>query len=275
MSAAASRPALAFPPFAVYPAIDLRGGRCVRLQQGDPAREEAFGDDPVAVARRWAAGGARALHVVDLDGAFAGEPRQMDLVAAVVAASGLPVQFGGGLRTQADLERAFAAGVARVVLGTRALDPAFLRESFARFRPERVAVALDARGRRVTVEGWRAEAGWDLGELAGRLRVAGALVAVFTQVERDGMLSGADAASVAELTARGLSVVASGGVSSAADVRILARAGAVGAIVGRALYTGRVALADLLRAEGDACRDGAAPGAARRRGPDGEAPRGA
>jgi phosphoribosylformimino-5-aminoimidazole carboxamide ribotide isomerase len=246
------RPVEGAPPaFVLYPAIDLRGGRCVRLQQGEPARQQVFSSDPVAVARGFVAEGAQALHVVDLDGAFAGAPQQLPLVAALVRAAGVPVQFGGGLRAVADVEAALEAGVWRVVVGTRALEPAFFGELLRRFGPERIVAGLDVRGRRVVVAGWQGEAAVDLPEAAERLRGLGAQEAVCTQVLRDGMLAGPDLAAVDVVAAAGLRVVASGGVSSLADVRALAARttqGVAGAIVGRALYTGTLRLSAALAA---------------------------
>ncbi len=250
----------------VYPAIDLRGGRCVRLVQGDPAREHVFSDDPVATARRWVAEGARALHVVDLDGALGGRAAQTHLLEAIAAAVPVPVQWGGGLRTEADVEAALARGAARVVIGTRALEEAFLRRVLERWGPERIVAGLDVRGEAVAVEGWQAAAGVSLGEAAARLRAWGAREVVHTQVRRDGMLAGPDLDGVRRVTAGGLRAVASGGVAAPADVAALAAIpGVAGAIVGRALYAGRLRLADALAAAGGAGR--AAPN-----GPGGAAP---
>ncbi len=242
------------PGFTVYPAIDLRAGRCVRLRQGDPERQEVFSADPEEVARAFVAEGALALHVVDLDGAFSGRPAQLPLVARVVRAAGVPVQLGGGLRSAEDVEAALAAGVWRVVLGTRALDPVFFAGLLRRFGPERVIAGLDVRGDRVAIEGWRGEADLGLREAATRLRALGAEEAVCTQVRRDGMLSGPDLDAVDVVRATGLRVVASGGVAGAEDVRALAAlasGGVAGVVVGRALYTGALRLRDALDA---ACR---------------------
>jgi phosphoribosylformimino-5-aminoimidazole carboxamide ribotide isomerase len=237
----------------VYPAVDLRGGRCVRLLQGDPGREERFPGDPVAVACGWVRAGARALHVVDLDGAFAGRPEQLPILRRIAPAAGVPVQWGGGLRTEEDVAAAFAAGAARVVVGTRALDAAFLSALVRRWGPERVVGGLDARGDRVAVEGWRTTSALGLGEAAALLWAAGVREAVFTQVVRDGMLGGPDLDGLRTVTAAGLAAIASGGVSSEDDLRRLrAVPGCSGAILGRALYAGRITLqAALAAAEGD------------------------
>lgn len=235
----------------VYPAVDLRAGRCVRLLQGDPEREERFSDDPVAVARAWVASGARALHVVDLDGAFAGRPAQLALCGAITAAVGVPVQWGGGLRTEEDVAAALGAGASRVVVGTRALDGEFLSSLVSRFGPGRVIGGLDARGERVAVEGWRTTSPVRVAEAAALLRACGVREVVFTQVERDGMLGGPDLDGLRAVVAEGLAAIASGGVTSEEDVRRLAALpGCSGAILGRALYTGRITLQAALRAAG-------------------------
>jgi phosphoribosylformimino-5-aminoimidazole carboxamide ribotide isomerase len=244
--------------FTVFAAVDLRGGRAVRLRRGDPGAEEVFGEDPVAVARRWVAEGAPWLHVVDLDGAFAGHPVQLDLLRRIAAAVSVPVQAGGGLRSVEDVAQALAAGAARVVLGTRALDPAFLARLLDRFGPERVVGGLDARGRRVAVAGWRQDAGVERGEAARRLAALGLREVVYTQVERDGTLEGPDLEGVAEVAAAGLRVVASGGVADVADVARLAAwrgRGVVGVVLGRALYTGRIGLREALEAAAGAPLD--------------------
>ena len=232
----------------VYPAIDLRAGRCVRLLQGDPGREERCGDDPAAVAAAFVAAGALALHAVDLDGAFASRPLQLHLLRAI-AATGVPVQWGGGLRTEEDVAAALEAGAARAVVGTRALDEAFVRRLVARFGPRHLIGGLDARGDRVAVEGWRTTSHLSLTDAAAQLGAWGVEEVVFTQVERDGMLQGPDVAGLRAVAARGLRVVASGGVTTEDDLRTVAAVpGCAGAILGRALYTGRITLAAALRA---------------------------
>jgi len=241
--------------FTIYPAIDLREGRCVRLVQGDPRRQEVFSADPAGVARGFVAEGAPALHVVDLDGAFSGRPAQLDLLAAIAGAVTVPVQFGGGLRTEADVAAAFAAGAAAVVVGTRALEEGFLRGLLARWGAARIVAGLDARGETVTVAGWRESAGVGVEEAAGRLCSWGARRAVYTQVRRDGMLAGPDFVGIAAVLRSGLQVIASGGVTTEADVAALAgTAGVVGAILGRALYTHRLTLPQALAAAGGAAR---------------------
>lgn len=229
----------------VIPAVDLRGGRCVRLCQGDPARETVFGDDPVAVARRWVELGADRLHVVDLDGAFAGAPRQTETVAAIVAAvAPAAVQAGGGLRDPAAVEAVLAAGARWAVLGTRAaLDDDFLA-SVCRRHPGRIIVAVDARGEQVAVKGWTEVVGDTVFAVGGRARRAGAAALLYTDVTRDGTAQGPNVTTTAALArAVDLPVLASGGVGSVDDIRRLAAVpGVAGVVVGRALYTGALDL---------------------------------
>ncbi len=238
----------------VYPAIDLCGGRCVRLTEGDFSRATVYGDDPVAVARRWEAEGARWLHVVDLDGARAGQPVQAALVAAICRAVDIPVQVGGGLRTAEAVEAAFAAGAARVVMGTAAVRDPELCRTIARAHPGAVALGLDARGGLVRVAGWTEGSEIAAATLAARARALGVAAVIYTDVARDGTGRGPDlAGGRAVAAAAGLPVVVSGGVGSVADVAAvaaLAPAGIAGVIVGRALYTGAVRLADALAAAG-------------------------
>jgi phosphoribosylformimino-5-aminoimidazole carboxamide ribotide isomerase len=230
----------------IYPAIDLKGGRCVRLRQGDPARSTVYGDDPAEMARRWHRDGATALHVVDLDGSFAGAPRQTDAIAAICRAVPVPVQAGGGVRTLEDIEVLLAAGVARVVIGTKALSADFLADAVARFG-ERLLPALDCRNGIVAVGGWQESSGLPLLAAARMAQDAGCADVLYTDVGRDGMLAGPDLDGLAALRAVGLRVIASGGVASADDVAALQAAGAAGVIIGRALYDGRVQLKEVAR----------------------------
>ena len=235
----------------VIPAVDVREGRCVRLRQGRVDAETVFGDDPVAMAERWASLGARRLHVVDLDGAFAGAPRQTALVEKMIAAvAPLPVSVGGGLRDEAAIEAILAAGARWAVVGTRAaLDARFLREIGRRW-PDRLIVAVDARGDRVAVKGWTEESGETVVDVGRRARDAGAAAVLFTDVGRDGTGLGPNADATAALArAVDLPVLASGGVASLEDVRVLAAiAGVAGAVVGRALYTGAIGLREAMAA---------------------------
>jgi phosphoribosylformimino-5-aminoimidazole carboxamide ribotide isomerase len=234
----------------VYPAIDLRRGRVVRLRYGDPSQETVHSDDPVAVAERWRAAGAAWLHVINLDGALGEATLALDALRAI-AAVGLPVQFGGGLRSLDDAALALQAGATRVILGTLAVQqPDRAGEAVRRFGTEAVAVALDARGERVTTHGWQQVSAWTPAELGARFAQMGVKHALYTDVSRDGDLSGVNVEATAALArATGLAVIASGGVASLDDVRRLRATGAVaGVVIGQALYTGAFALEEALRA---------------------------
>ena len=230
----------------VVPAIDLREGRCVRLREGRDDARTVFSDDPVAMAERWAAAGAERLHVVDLDGAFAGAPRQTGLIAKIVeAVRPVPVEAGGGLRDLAAVEAVLEAGVTWPVVGTRAaVDAAFLAEVCVRF-PERIIVAADARGERVVIRGWTERSELTVVEFGRRAREAGAAA-----LSRDGTELGPNVEATGALArAVRAPVLASGGVGRVEDLTRLARVpGVVGAIVGRALYTGAIDLAAALTA---------------------------
>jgi phosphoribosylformimino-5-aminoimidazole carboxamide ribotide isomerase len=234
----------------VYPAIDLLAGRCVRLTQGDFARDTVYGEDPVTMARRWEALGARWLHVVDLDGARAGQPRQAPLVAAICAAVRIPVQVGGGLRTAAAVERVLEAGAARAVVGTIAVRDPALCATLCREFPGRIAVGIDARDGLVRVAGWLEGEALEAATLARAAAERGAACIVYTDIGRDGMQDGPDLAGTRTVArAAGIPVIASGGVGAIDHLRAVAALepdGVAGVIVGRALYTGAVALADAL-----------------------------
>lgn len=233
----------------LVPAIDVLGGRVVRLVRGRPGTESVYSDDPARVAQAFARGGAGLLHVVDLDAAL-GTGDNREAIAGVIRASGVAVQVGGGLRTLAAVGAMVEAGAARVVVGTEAVaDPGFLEEAVASFG-DRVVAALDTDGRRVLVQGWTEAAG-PLEAVLGALEAAGAPRFLVTAVARDGTLGGPDLAlyrRVAALTDR--PVLASGGVRHAGDLRALAATGVEGAVVGRALHEGALSLADALAAAG-------------------------
>ena len=235
----------------VVPAVDLRGGRCVRLREGRADAETVFSDDPVAMAERWIEAGAERLHVVDLDGAFAGAPRQTALIARIVqAVRPVPVEAGGGLRDLAALETLLEAGVAWAVVGTRAaVDATFLAEAGRRW-PGRLIVAADARGEHVAIRGWTETGELTVIEVGRRARDAGAVALLYTDVSRDGTGLGPNVEATAALAqVVGLPVLASGGVGTVDDlVRLAAVPGVLGTVVGRALYTGAVSLPDALAA---------------------------
>ena len=237
----------------LYPAIDLRGGRCVRLFQGDYERETVYGTDPVEVARRFENAGARWVHVVDLDAARTGVAENRRVVAAITGAvhPSVSVQSGGGVRNRASAEALADAGVARVVLGTAALESPELVQTLAAEMP--VAVGLDVRGREVAVRGWTEDSGADVLDVLKRFEDAGIEAVIVTQIGRDGTLEGPDLEGLAEvLEATALDVIASGGVGTLADVESLASLTAggrrlAGAIVGRAIYEGKFTVEEAIR----------------------------
>lgn len=242
----------------LYPAIDLRGGRCVRLTQGDFARETVYGDDPVAQARAFADAGAPWVHVVDLDAARTGEPVNRSVIAALASAVGISVQTGGGVRDDAAAEELLAAGVRRVVVGTAAVeDPVWARRLAAR-HPGRVVLGLDVRGQEVAVRGWAEGSGRALLDVATAMDDAGFASYVVTQIDVDGVGSGPDLDTYeALLIAVETEVVASGGVGTLEHLRQLATLEVgnrvlSGAIVGKALYDGSVTIDDALAAAGSA-----------------------
>lgn len=235
----------------LYPAIDLKGGQCVRLLRGEMDAATVYNDDPAAQARAFRDAGCAWVHVVDLDGAFAGRPVNGDAVRAILGAVDVPVQLGGGIRDMAGIERWLEAGVARVVLGTVALRDPELVIAACKAHPNRIAVGIDARGGKVAVEGWAETAEITATDLALKFEDAGVAAIVFTDIDRDGALQGPNLDATGAL-ARRLStpVIASGGVSSLDDLKAIATLagdGVAGAIVGRALYDGRVDPAEAAR----------------------------
>ena len=228
----------------LFPAIDLKNGQCVRLEQGDMARATVFNLDPAAQACAFAAQGFEYLHVVDLDGAFAGKPMNAHAVEAMLKAVTMPLQLGGGIRDLATVEAWLAKGVARVIIGTAAVrDPEFVKSAAKRF-PGRVAVGLDARDGKVAVEGWAETSQVTALEIAQRFEDAGVAAIIFTDIARDGLLRGLNLEATIALAARiSLPVIASGGLASIEDVKGLLTPRAkklAGAIAGRALYDGRL-----------------------------------
>ena len=238
----------------LYPAIDLKDGACVRLRRGEMQDATVYSDDPGAQARAWQGAGCAWLHVVDLDGAFAGRPINRAAVEAILAAATVPVQLGGGIRDMAGVSHWLQAGVRRVILGSAAVKtPALVGEACRAF-PGRIAVGIDARDGIVATEGWAENSGIDALDLALRFEDAGAAAIIYTDIGRDGMLTGLNIEATIALADRlQTPVIASGGVGSLADLRTLAAAAATargrigGAIVGRALYDGRIDLAEALR----------------------------
>jgi phosphoribosylformimino-5-aminoimidazole carboxamide ribotide isomerase len=238
--------------FDVYPAIDLRHGNVVRLQEGDPLRQTVFDADPVAVANRWAVQGTRWLHVVNLDGAF-GESNSMQELLPALCRVGPRVQCGGGIRSLADVEAALNAGAARVILGTVAVErPEVVREAMARFGAEAIAVGIDAREGRVRIRGWQAGGGLTAIDLGRQMKAMGVETVIHTDIAQDGLLSGVNARASAELAqVAGLRVIASGGVAGLGDIRRVRGAGLAGVIIGRALYEGKISLKEALADDSD------------------------
>ncbi len=235
----------------LFPAIDLKGGACVRLFKGRMEEATVYNADPAAQARAFEAAGSRWLHVVDLDGAVAGRPVNEAAVRAILAAVSIPLQLGGGIRDLAGIERWLGAGVARVILGTAALrDPALVREACRRF-PGRILLGIDARGGKVAVEGWVETSETEASALALAFEDAGVAAIVYTDIERDGALAGPNLAATAALArAVALPVIASGGVASLADLealKALEPLGVAGVVCGRALYDGSLPLDSALR----------------------------
>lgn len=229
----------------LYPAIDLKDGQCVRLLRGDMEQATVFGDDPAAQARSFVEAGCRWLHLVDLDGAFAGAPRNARAVEAILSAVDIPVQLGGGIRDMATIEAWLAKGIARVILGTAAVrDPGLVRTAAAAF-PGRVAVGIDARDGMVAVEGWAETTNLSARDLAVSFEQAGVAAIIYTDIDRDGAMQGPNVAATATLAREvSIPVIASGGVSSLADLSALKDSGAPldGAISGRAIYEGALDL---------------------------------
>jgi phosphoribosylformimino-5-aminoimidazole carboxamide ribotide isomerase len=239
----------------IYPAIDLRGGKVVRLEQGRAEAQTVYELDPVAVARDFYAQGARHLHMVDLDGAFTGQFQNLHLIRAVAQAAPLFIELGGGLRTAEAIERALAAGIHRVVIGTRACESLpIVLEMVEKFGAEKIAVGIDAKDGIVSTKGWTAPSKWTAPELAAAVAEQGVKTVIYTDIATDGMFTGPNLAALAEL-ARGvpqIDLIASGGVASLAHVESLRGLGRriEGVIIGKALYDGKLTVADAIRAAG-------------------------
>ena len=235
----------------LFPAIDLKAGQCVRLEQGDMARATVFHADPAAQAQVFETQGFAYLHLIDLDGAIQGSPANADAVMRIRQAVRMPIQLGGGIRNAGSIEAWLTKGIDRVVIGTAAVrDPQLVRYAARQF-PDRIAVALDAREGRVAVEGWATNTDLTALEIARRFEDAGVAAIIYTDIGRDGLLRGLNIEATIELAdAVGIGVIASGGLASIDDVRALLEPRArkiIGAVVGRALYDGRLNAADALR----------------------------
>lgn len=234
--------------FQVIPAVDIRGGRCVRLFQGRYDQETVVSDDPIAVALRWQSEGAHRLHVVDLDGALAGYPQNLDLLSRLVEAISIPVAFGGGLRSLPSIKQVMETGVERAILGTAAVEtPDLVKQACAHYG-DRIAIALDARDGIVMTHGWKESSGESALDVACRMVNLGVQRIIYTDISRDGTLTEPNFDAISQLVASiGVPVVASGGISRAEQLVRLRNLGAEGAIVGIALYSGDITMADVRR----------------------------
>jgi phosphoribosylformimino-5-aminoimidazole carboxamide ribotide isomerase len=241
-------------PFIIYPAIDIRDGKCVRLIQGDYAQETVYNENPLEVALEWERLGGQWIHLVDLDGAKAGKPVNDALIGKIAQAVNVPVQVGGGIRTKADVEHLFNLGVSRVILGTAAIeDRAFVEDVLAQYG-DKVAIGIDARNGYVATRGWLETSEVKADVLAKELAEKGAKTFIFTDISRDGMMQGPNVEAIVALAeASGQTVIASGGVSVMDDLTKLAASrekGVGGAIVGKALYIGNIDLAEAVKTIG-------------------------
>jgi phosphoribosylformimino-5-aminoimidazole carboxamide ribotide isomerase len=232
----------------IIPAIDLRAGRCVRLRKGHYADVTVFSEDPAAMAQHWVSQGAERLHLVDLDGARDGQPANLKSVRAILDRGGVPCQFGGGVRSSAAVAELLALGLDRVVIGTRAVEDTGWFESLCRDVPGKICLGLDARDGRVATEGWTQTSTTRAIDLAKRFDELPLAAIIYTDISRDGMMSGVNLRGIEEMVSAVRSpVVASGGVTTLDDIRAILRLGAAGCIVGRAIYEGTISLSDAIR----------------------------
>lgn len=230
----------------IFPAIDIRDGKCVRLFKGDFAQETVFSDKPAQMAQKWESQGAKFLHLVDLDGALAGAPRNLDTVREILAAVNIPVELGGGIRTMENIDEVLALGVRRVILGSVAVrNPALVKEACARYG-DRIVVGIDAKDGIVAVDGWGVSGNVDVLVLAKEMKQAGVRTIIYTDISRDGTLEGVNVEATAKLAREsGVNIVASGGVKSTADIEALKpyeKDGIEGVIVGKSIYMGTLDL---------------------------------
>ena len=234
----------------IIPAIDLKDGRCVRLFQGDFNQETVFSDDPLAMAQSWQDQGSQRLHVVDLDGAIRGKPVHLEIISSIVKTLDIPVQVGGGIRDLSSAEAWIEIGVARVVIGTAAVrDPDMVQEVCRKHGSEKIVVSVDAKDGLVALQGWQESSSVTVLDLASQMAKLGVVRLLYTDIARDGALTGPDLVTNARLTSEtDLAIQASGGVSSLEDLRRLLRTGVEGVIIGRALYTGAGSLPNALEA---------------------------
>ena len=229
----------------IIPAIDLKDGKCVRLTQGQKDAETIFSNNPVDVAKSWQAQGAKYIHVVDLDGAFEGKPKNLSIVGQIVKNTKIPIQFGGGLRTTQDVKMVLDMGVNRVIVGTRAIDsPQWVAELCSKF-PRRIVIGIDAKDGKVAVKGWTSVCEWTAIAFAKEMEKLLPAAIIYTDISKDGMLQGPNILGLQALVATvGTPIIASGGVSSLEDIKTLSQLPIAGMIVGKALYTGHVNLSE-------------------------------
>ncbi len=239
----------------IFPAIDIRGGKCVRLLKGDFARETVFSDDPAAMARKWQQQGAQFLHLVDLDGALAGKSQNLATVRAILSVVTIPVELGGGIRTMANIDEVLALGVRRIILGSVAVhDPDLVKAACAKYG-NRVVVGIDAKDGIVAVDGWGVSGNVQVGTLAKAMAEAGVRTIIYTDIARDGTLEGVNVEATARLAREsGVQIVASGGVKSVEDIRALKayeKDGIEGVIVGKSIYMGTLDLQEAIEIAGE------------------------
>ena len=239
----------------IFPAIDIRGGKCVRLLKGDFAQETVFSDDPVAMARKWQQQGAQFLHLVDLDGALAGKSQNLATVRAILSVVTIPVELGGGIRTMANIDEVLALGVRRIILGSVAVhDPDLVKAACAKYG-NRVVVGIDAKDGIVAVDGWGVSGNVQVGTLAKAMAEAGVRTIIYTDIARDGTLEGVNVEATARLAREsGVQIVASGGVKSVEDIRALKayeKDGIEGVIVGKSIYMGTLDLQEAIEIAGE------------------------
>lgn len=237
----------------LYPAIDMKGGKCVRLTQGLFDQAKVYSDTPARMAKLWVSQGASYLHLVDLDGALAGHSVNESAIREIISQVSVPIQLGGGIRSAEAVEGLLSLGITRCIIGTRAArEPEFIRELIASFGPERIVVGIDAKDGFVAIEGWEKTSGISARDLCGRMKDMGVKHIVYTDISKDGTLSGPNIAFTESLTREtGLDIIASGGISGMEDLRRLQAAGIRGAIIGKALYENRICLSEAV-----ACLEG-------------------
>jgi phosphoribosylformimino-5-aminoimidazole carboxamide ribotide isomerase len=234
----------------IIPAVDIKGGKCVRLYQGDYNRETVFSEDPVAMALKWQAQGARRLHIVDLDGAASGEPRNIAAIEAIVKQTGLPVQLGGGIRDEATVKKLLDIGIQRVILGTAAIEQPELILKLCQKYSEAIIAGIDARDGLVATHGWKKNTTVTALDLSQQMAALGIPRVIYTDIKRDGTLTEPNYPAIAELIDKAkLPIIAAGGISAISHLKKLKEIGVEGAIVGKALYTGNIDLKEALAIE--------------------------